>query len=871
MKQLGLNELRSMFREFFVSKDHYPAKSASLIPKNDKSLLIINSGMAPLKPYFSGAETPPSKRMTTCQKCIRTGDIENVGITARHGTFFEMLGNFSFGDYFKRESLNWGWEFITKWLELPEDKLWATIYENDEEAHDIWREIGMPEEKIVRLGKDDNFWEIGLGPCGPCSEIYYDRGEKYGCGRPDCKPGCDCDRYIEFWNHVFTQYSKEPDGSYSDLEHKNIDTGLGLERIACIMQSVDSIFDIDTVRHILNGVVKLSGKSYETGNVKNDISIRIITDHLRSMVFMIADDIRPSNEGRGYVLRRLIRRAIRHGKLLGIEGTFLSDLAEKVIEVSGEAYPELVERRDFIKKTIKSEEERFEKTLDQGMGIIDDYLKDMKSNGSAVLDGERVFKLYDTYGFPVEMTEEIMKENGFTIDMDGFEKRMEEQRETGRSNVNFTEDDAWKDAAPSDLDETVFTGYDETKTIATVLAVYKNGAEADSAEKGDTAVVYLDKTPFYTESGGQVSDNGFMSTNTFDSVVTELKKNNGLVAHTIRVTEGRIEKGMKVGCFVNIYKRNSTARNHTATHLLQAALREVLGSHVEQSGSRNDENTLRFDFTHFEAMTPEQLNDVEMLVNQKIMEFIPVTTEVMSLEEAKASGAMALFSEKYGDEVRVVKCGDFSTELCGGTHVANTGEIGAFRIVSETGIAAGIRRIEAVTGMGIFLREKKADQLINAVSGTFKTTPENLETKAAQTADELKALRKEIAKVKKDSMFSGVDGMISSAKDINGVRLITAKFEDTDTADLRELADRIKEKVKKTVVVLASDNDGKVVLIVTVTDDLLDQGYHAGKLIKEIAKTVGGGGGGKADMAQAGGKDPSGIQKAFEYAEMLIS
>ncbi|MDD6042777.1 MAG: alanine--tRNA ligase, partial [Eubacteriaceae bacterium] len=680
MEKLGLNQIRQMFRDFYVSKDHYPGKSASLVPQNDKSLLIINSGMAPLKPYFAGVETPPAKRMTTCQKCIRTGDIDNVGITSRHGTFFEMLGNFSFGDYFKEQSLNWGWEFITEHLKMPKEKIWATVYEDDDEAVEIWKKIGLPEERIVRLGKDDNFWEIGLGPCGPCSEIYFDRGEEYGCGSPNCKPGCDCDRYLEFWNHVFTQFSREEDGSYSNLEHPNIDTGMGLERIACIMQGVDSIFDIDTIRHILDGVVEKSGVKYEDGAAKTDISIRIITDHLRSMVFMIADQITPSNEGRGYVLRRIIRRASRHGKLLGIKDKFLVELSNKVIEVSGDAYPELVEKKDYIQTIIAKEEEKFAATLDQGSAILKEYVDEMKAAGETVLSGDRLFKLYDTYGFPRELTEEIIAEEGFSADVDGFNKCMQIQKEIARAGRKDTSDEAWKDAVAVDVPETEFVGYDTLSCEAKVLAIYA-GSPKDAALEGENAIVYLDRTLFYAEGGGQVTDKGIMSTDKCQIEVLSVEKSKGIFAHKVVVNKGTLSVGDVVDCLVDKAKRHATARNHTATHLLQKALQTVVGSHVEQAGSSVNENSLRFDFSHFEGVTKEQLTEVEALVNDKILEFLPVDICETSMKEAEAMGAMALFGEKYGDTVRVVNCGGWSMELCGGTHVSNTGQIGAFKII----------------------------------------------------------------------------------------------------------------------------------------------------------------------------------------------
>ena len=870
MEKLGLNQIRQMFRDFYVSKEHYPGKSASLVPQNDKSLLIINSGMAPLKPYFAGVETPPAKRMTTCQKCIRTGDIDNVGITSRHGTFFEMLGNFSFGDYFKEQSLNWGWEFITEHLNMPKEKIWATVYEDDVEAVEIWKKIGLPEERIVRLGKDDNFWEIGLGPCGPCSEIYFDRGEEYGCGSPDCKPGCDCDRYLEFWNHVFTQFSREEDGSYSNLEHPNIDTGMGLERIACIMQGVDSIFDIDTIRHILDGVVAKSGVEYKDGAAKTDVSIRIITDHLRSMVFMIADQITPSNEGRGYVLRRIIRRASRHGKLLGIQGSFLVDLSNKVIDVSGEAYPELVEKKNYIQTIIAKEEERFAATLDQGSAILNEYLDALKAKGEKILPGDQLFKLYDTYGFPRELTEEIIAEEGFSADVEGFNACMQAQKEAARAGRKDTSDEAWKDAVAVDVPETDFVGYETLNADAKILAIYE-GSPAEKTEAGKEAIVYLDKTPFYAEGGGQASDNGIMTTENCRARVISVEKTKGIFAHRVFVEEGTLEVGNTVSCQVNAAKRNATARNHTATHLLQKALQTVVGSHVEQAGSSVNENALRFDFSHFEAVTKEQLAEVERIVNEKILEFLPVETCETSMKEAQEMGAMALFGEKYGDNVRVVNCGGWSIELCGGTHVANIGQIGAFKIVSESGVASGVRRIEAVTGIGVLQKAVEAEKTVVQVAEALKANTSAVVQKAVSVTEELKDVKKELEDFKKAAMGSEVGDMVKSAKEINGIKLVCKEFADYNINDLRGLSDDIKAEHKGIVMVFATVNGSKVTFLVSITDDLLEKGLHAGNMIKQIAAAAGGGGGGKADMAQAGAKDPSKINDAFAVAETLLS
>ena len=871
MKDNGLNAIRKAFLDFYVSKEHYPAKSASLIPKDDKSLLIINSGMAPLKKYFAGLETPPAKRMTTCQKCVRTGDIENVGKTSRHGTFFEMLGNFSFGDYFKEQSLNWGWEFITKVLELPTDKLWATVYLDDDQAYDIWKNIGMPEDRIVRLGKDDNFWEIGLGPCGPCSEIYYDRGPEFGCDNPDCKPGCDCDRYVEFWNHVFTQFSKEEDGSYSDLEHPNIDTGMGLERIACIMQGVDSIFDIDTIRYILDGVLEVSGAKYEEdGTQETDISIRIVTDHLRSMVFMIADGINPSNEGRGYVLRRLIRRAARHGKLLGIEGEFLSKLADRVIHVSGEAYPELVEKQELIKKVISIEEERFSQTLDQGIEIIGSYMDEMERSGAKTLSGDKAFKLYDTYGFPLEVTQEILEEKGYDLDMDGFNKAMEEQKTKAREGRHVTDDAAWDTNFIEGLPETVFTGYENVVSVGEIIALRSESGNSDVINTGEEGIIYLDKTPFYAESGGQVYDTGFMYTDTAEALVENVTKAHGVFAHKVKITADKLSVGDEVRSEIHTIRRNLVARNHTATHLLHAALREVVGEHVHQAGSLVSESGLRFDYTHFEPLTMDQIQAIEALVNEKINEFIPVSVTETSMTEAQKMGAMALFDEKYGDNVRVVGAGDFSIELCGGTHVNNTGEIGAFHLVSETGIASGVRRIEAVTAQGLREMTVSNDILIDKLSEILKCKPDNLLARVQKLSEEHRSQQKELDKMRKEEMGSGIESMLQDAKDVNGIKLITKKFDGVSIDDLRNLSDDIKKDNKDVVMVFANVNEDKVVFLVSITDELVEKGLHAGNIVKEVAKTCGGGGGGKANMAQAGAKDISKIQEAFAVAESLL-
>lgn len=873
MEQLGLNELRKMFQEFYKSKDHYARKSFSLVPEKDKSLLIINSGMAPLKPYFAGLETPPSKRMTTCQKCIRTGDIDNVGYTARHGTFFEMLGSFSFGDYFKEESLTWGWEFITEVLKMPVDKLWATVYENDDEAAALWKnKIGLPEERIVRLGKDDNFWEIGVGPCGPCSEIYFDRGEKYGCDNPDCKPGCDCDRYVEFWNHVFTQFNRDEEGNYTPLAHPNIDTGMGLERLACIMQDVDSIFNVDTIRYILESVVNLCGVKYQNGEAKTDISLRIVTDHIRSVTFMIADGIIPSNEGRGYVLRRLLRRAARHGKLLGIEGAFLAELSKKVIEVSGEAYPELIEKKEYINKILTIEEDKFRTTIDQGTLILNDYIEELKDSKLTILNGEKAFKLYDTYGFPVELTLEILEENNCTVDMDGFNEHMTQQKEMARSARKSDTDAGWADDYSGFTVEgkTEFIGYDSLQSESIVKAIFYDNKVLSSINEGDSARIILDKTPFYAESGGQASDIGIIYGEHCELFVEGVTKFQDVFAHKVTVKSGELNTGDKITAAVDSSNRNNTARNHTATHLLHKALREVLGQHVEQAGSSVTAESLRFDFSHFEAVTKEQLILVETIVNTKISEFLSVETEEMNLSDALKKGVTALFGEKYGDKVRVVSVGDFSLELCGGTHVKNSGQIGAFKIISENGVAAGVRRIEAVTAMGLYKKTNEQEELIQSIAEGLKTNASGLLTKIANLTEELKSYKKDLEELKKKAMSTNLGDLIENAQEINGVKLVTKKFTDYDINDLRGLSDDIKANNTGIIIVLASENAGKVTFMVSVSDDLLEKGYHAGNMIKKIAAAAGGGGGGKADMAQAGAKDPSKIQEAFNVAATLL-
>lgn len=866
MEKMGLNEIREEFLSFFESKNHFRRQSYSLVPENDKSLLLINAGMAPLKPYFAGLETPPSKRMTTCQKCIRTGDIENVGYTDRHGTFFEMMGNFSFGDYFKKEAISWAWEFITEHLHMPEERLWATVYQDDDEAYDLWKNmIGLPEERIVRLGKEDNFWEIGSGPCGPCSEIYFDRGEAHGCGSPDCKPGCECDRYVEFWNLVFTQFDRDDEGNYSDLPHPNIDTGLGLERMACVMQDTSSIFDVDTVKYIREGVEEESGVRYCDGEADTDVSVRIVTDHLRSMTFMISDGILPGNEGRDYVLRKIIRRAVIHGRKLGITKPFLHELCGRVVETSGGAYPELREKEEYIRNVIRTEEDRFASTLNQGLSIINKYIEELSSGKGkgSVLDGEKAFKLHDTYGFPIDLTREILADAGMDVDYDGFVEAMEKQKERART-AQQMEDAGWNESLGEEVfsGETVFTGYEKHEDECTVLAVTKDD---------EFCRLSLDRTPFYAESGGQSWDTGYLyGDGNAAARVVGVTKLNKVFVHKVEILEGAFTENMKVRAVIDSPRRNRTAINHTATHLLHKALRTVLGDHVKQAGSSVTEDGLRFDFNHYQALTADELARVEQLVNEKICEFIPVTTEVKPVEEAFKEGATALFGEKYGSEVRVVSAGDFSKELCGGTHVNNTGEIGAFKITGESGVASGVRRIEAVTGMGVLALCNRNEDVIRKTSDALKSNPDVLAEKAASVLSENKALRKEVEELKKAAMSEGLGSILEGAETIGDVKLVLRSFDDMNIGDLRGLSDEIKASEKGVIMVFASVSGSKVTFLVSVTDDLVEKGYHAGKMIKEIAAAAGGGGGGKADMAQAGAKDPSRIQDAFDKARNLL-
>ena len=879
-KSYGVNELRRMYLEFFESKGHLAMKSFSLVPHNDNSLLLINAGMAPLKPYFTGQEIPPRRRVTTCQKCVRTGDIENVGKTARHLTFFEMLGNFSFGDYFKHEAIAWSWEFLTKVLGLEEDRLYPSIYGEDDEAFDIWtKEVGVAPEKITRFYRDpetgecDNFWEHGAGPCGPCSEIYYDRGEKYGCGKPDCKVGCDCDRFMEVWNNVFTQFNGDGHGGYEELENKNIDTGMGLERLAVVMQDVDSVFDIDTMKAIRDKVCGLCGKTYQT-DALDDVSIRLITDHIRSSTFLISDGVMPSNEGRGYVLRRIIRRAARHGRMLGIEGTFLAKIAQVVIDESKDGYPELEEKQDFILKVLTQEEEKFAKTIDQGLNILSEMEEKMQSEGKKVLSGEDAFKLYDTYGFPIDLTEEILEEKGFSYDEAGFEACMEKQRQTARGarkETNYMGADA---NVYNDIDSpitTEFIGYDCLDSREKVAFLTTQDEVVEALSDGDKGSIIVAKTPFYATMGGQQGDKGIIKSATGTFVVEDTVKVVGnRVAHVGYVSEGMISSDEEVELHVDKVLRAKTCRNHSATHLLQKALREVLGTHVEQAGSYQDGERTRFDFSHFSAMTAEEIAKVEAIVNEKIAEAIPVETAVMSVDEAKKTGAMALFGEKYGEKVRVVSMGDFSKEFCGGTHVKNTGEISAFKIISESGVAAGVRRIEAITGDNVFAYYAKLEDELNQAAKVVKSTPANLVDRLEHLMAELKALQSENESLKSKAAKDALGDVMDQVVEVKGVKLLATSVDGVDMNGLRDLGDQLKEKLGDGVVVIASSCDGKVNLIAMATDNAMAAGAHAGNLIKAIASKVGGGGGGRPNMAQAGGKNPAGIPDAIAEARAAL-
>ena len=880
MQKYGVNELRRMFLEFFESKEHLAMKSFSLVPHNDNSLLLINSGMAPLKPYFTGQEIPPRRRVTTCQKCIRTGDIENIGKTARHGTFFEMLGNFSFGDYFKTEAIHWAWEFLTERVGIPADRLYPSVYLDDDEAFRIWNEeIGIPKERIYRFGKEDNFWEHGAGPCGPCSEIYYDRGEKYGTGPEDVMGG-EGDRFMEVWNVVFSQFNNDGHGNYTDLIQKNIDTGMGLERLAVVCQDVASLFDVDTNRALMDEVGALAHCKYEEDD-KKDVSLRIIADHVKSCTFMASDGIMPSNEGRGYVFRRLLRRAARHGRILGIEGSFMTKLAQVVIDLSKDGYPELEEKKDMILRVIDQEEERFANTIDKGLEILADLEKDMEAKGTKVLAGEDAFKLYDTYGFPIDLTKEILDDKGLTVDEEGFHKAMQVQRETARS-ARKTTNYMGRDDIYQKLDASLtsaFTGYDkledESKVTALVrLASDEEGEDeiADAVTDGEKACVITSETPFYGTMGGQVGDRGVIeSANGKFEVEDTIHLQGGKIGHIGHMVSGMFQTGETVTLKVDEENRSLIGRNHSATHLLHKALRTVLGTHVEQAGSLVTRDRLRFDFTHFSAMSPDEIKEVEAIVNKEIRAALPVVTDVMGLEDAKKTGAMALFGEKYGDKVRVVRMGDFSTELCGGTHVKNTSEISCFKILSEAGVAAGVRRIEALTSDGLIHHYENVEQELHAAATAAKSTPADLKTKIESMMEEIKALHSENEKLKSKLAKEAMGDVMDQVQEVKGVKVLAVRADGVDMNGLRNLGDQLKEKLGEGVVVIASVLDGKVNLMAAVTDEAQKKGAHAGNLIKAIAGLVGGGGGGRPNMAQAGGKNPEGVADALAKVAEVVS
>lgn len=872
MEWMSLNTLRERFLSFFESKGHLRLDSFSLVPKNDKSLLLINSGMAPMKKYFTGEITPPKNRVATCQKCIRTPDLERVGHTARHGTYFEMLGNFSFGDYFKKEAIPWAWEFLTKTLEIPEEKLWPSVYEEDDEAYNIWKDvIGVPKERIVKLGKSDNFWEHGTGPCGPCSEIYFDRGEKYGCGSPDCKPGCDCDRYMEIWNNVFSQFNNMGDGTYEELQHKNIDTGMGLERLACVMQGVDNMFEVDTVRNILDKVCEIANKDYGKDK-SDDISIRVITDHVRASTFMICDGIMPSNEGRGYVLRRLLRRAARHGRLLGITRKFLNEVCDVVINENKNAYPELVEKTDFIKKIIDVEETNFAKTIDQGLKLIEEIIsnKDVK-----VVSGEDAFKLSDTYGFPIDLTKDILEEKGLSVDVDKFNELMEEQKQRARNSRKADDGEAWKGEENlfNDLPATEFLGYIEHKASASILAIAKDGVRVENAFIGDKVLVVTDKTSFYAESGGQVGDTGEILAKDGKLVVKNTIKNqSGLFTHICEVADGIVNVGDKVETVIDAERRMKIKRNHTSAHLLQAALRNVLGTHVEQAGQLVNEKAVRFDFTHFSSLTSEEIEKTENWVNEAIFSAIEVENTEMPIEKARKLGAMALFGEKYGNIVRVVNIKDKSIEFCGGTHIENTSKIGLFKIVSESSVASGVRRIEAVTGTGVLELLNSSLEKIEAASSALKlNNSADIVHRCEQITTELKEKEKEIEALNTKMASSKITNLLNSAETIGSIKLITAKFSGQSSDSIRNMCDILKDKEPNSVAVIANINGNSAIIAVASGKSAIESGVHSGKLVGQIAAVAGGKGGGRPDFAMAGAKEVSKIDEALSYAKELLS
>ncbi len=872
MQWTSLNDIREKYLAFFESKGHLRLPSYPLIPHNDKSLLLINSGMAPMKKFFTGEEIPPRNRVTTCQKCIRTPDLERVGHTARHGTFFEMLGNFSFGDYFKEQAIAWAWEFLTVTLEIPAELLWPSIYEQDEEAFHIWHDqIGVPAERIVRLGKADNFWEHGSGPCGPCSEIYFDRGEKYGCGSPDCKPGCDCDRFMEIWNNVFSQFNNDGQGNYTELAQKNIDTGMGLERLACVMQGVDNMFEVDTIQKVIGKVCEISGKKYGDDK-KNDISIRVITDHVRSAMFMISDTVIPSNEGRGYVLRRIIRRACRHGKLLGIDHPFLVDVVAVAIGESCGAYPELAAKADYIKRVLSIEEERFDATIDAGLSILSNLVRNALAENSGVISGEEVFKLYDTFGFPIDLTREIAEESHLAIDEETFQMLMTQQKKRAReARANIGGWDSSSKSLLENIPATEFAGYTAATADAKILAIMADGELVDSVSEGDCTII-LDRTPFYGEGGGQIGDKGTIYADGKLLSVTDTKKTDGIYLHLCTVANGVFSVGDTVTAEIEAMRRASIKRNHSAAHLLQAALRTVLGEHVEQAGSYVSNKVCRFDFTHFQALTAEEIEKVEGLVNAHILLASPIVTKETDIETAKSEGAMALFGEKYGKTVRMVKMGNFSTELCGGTHCSNTGEIGLFKITSETSVAAGVRRIEAVTGLGVLELIKQKDNLITETARELKApNPADVAKKASATVAELTSAKREIESLNSKLAATKLDSLLSGAKAVGSVNLCTARFDGMAIEVARSLADEIKASRSDVVAVLAVNTDGKLNFITVCGADAVKAGAHAGKIVSAVAAVTGGKGGGRPDNAMAGGRDAALIADALAAAETTLA
>ena len=875
MEWTGLNELREKYLSFFESKGHLRLPSFSLVPQGDKSLLLINAGMAPLKKYFTGELTPPRTRVTTCQKCIRTPDIERVGITARHGTFFEMLGNFSFGDYFKHEATAWAWEFCTKVLEMPADKIYISVYQDDDEAYDIWtKELGVSPDHMVRLGKEDNFWEHGAGPCGPCSELYFDRGEKYGCGSPTCGVGCDCDRYVEFWNLVFTQFDNDGNNNYTRLKSCNIDTGMGLERLACIMQGVDNLFEVDTVQNIMKHIMQIAGVKYHEDE-KKDVSLRVITDHIRSTTFMIGDGVMPSNEGRGYVLRRLLRRAARHGRLLGIDGTFLYKVCETVIKENATAYPNLVEKHDLIVKVIKAEEESFNKTIDTGLNLLENIIA---QSDSKVLSGADAFKLQDTFGFPIDLTKELLEERGMSVDIDEYDRLYAQSRAAARAARKDAGAQAWKDSNVSfkDVGATEFVGYTDYSCDAEVKAIVTNGERDEFATADSEVVVVLDKTPFYGESGGQAGDTGIIKTDNATLEVTATGKTpDGVVLHIARFISGdSIALGDKVHAQIDVEKREATRRNHTAAHLLQAALRKHLGSHVEQAGQLVNSEEMRFDFTHFSALSGDELKAIEREVNEVILKGIPVETREMPIEEAKKLGAMALFGEKYGDVVRVVSAGDFSVELCGGTHVDNTAKLGLFKIVSESSVAAGIRRITAVTGFGVLKHIENDERIMQSAAAAMKLgNVAELDKRAATLAAEVKAKDRELAELRSEISALKAGSLMDSARQVGGVRLITAEVEVSNPGELRSMCDTARDNGADIVAVFAGINKEKGTLNFACAcgADAIKLGAHAGNIVRETAKIAGGSGGGKPDSAMAGAKDAPKADEALAAVDSIVS